>query len=312
MQLRIATCLTPPPPPPPPIHHLNFYNQNSLGKMPLRLALEECHVEHERPHLPPPDALSYPYRFGQLQKQQQAWQEDRAKAHAIVRILREAGATDDDQTPIRKRFIHGPQGADIGVFVAVSDFQQMSNGYRIPAISASGAQWLTQPALPEPLPHPDDVAALVRAFNDHETSTPSASRPPLSDSPAAFSCVSQAACITLRNIIDQAHTRTYSQQLHDHAGAQPVVAVRNKVADGVAAGSHEGDFKLLLTLHELRSIVGDDACERILSALETDTPDAIALRRTTASGRWINFHTDAAARTVQVVAHGPFFSAHDM
>ena len=295
-----------PPPPPPPSHHLNFYNQNSWGKMPLRLALEERHVElGSLRDLPPPDAPSYPYWLAQRQKQQQAWQGDRAKAHAIVRILREAGATDDDQTPIRERFMEDPSRhrMDIGVFVAVSDSQQMSNGYRIPAISASGAQWLTQPALPEPLPHPDDVAALVRAFNDHETFTPSASRPPLSDSPAAFSCVSQAACITLRNIIDQAHTRTYSQQLHDHAGAQPVVAVRNKVADGVAAGSHQGDFKLLLTLPELRSIVGDDACERILSALETNTPDAIALRRTTASGRWINFHTDAAARTVQVVAH---------
>jgi hypothetical protein len=78
------------------------------------------------------------------------------------------------------------------------------------------------------------------------------------------------------------------------------LAVHNTVADGVAVGSCEGDFRLLLTLQELRSTIGDDACERILSALETDAPDAIALRRTTASGRWINFHTDAAARTVQV------------
>jgi hypothetical protein len=41
--------------------------------------------------------------------------------------------------------------------------------------------------------------------------------------------------------------------------------------------------------------VNDDACASILRALETDEPDAI-------SGRWINFHTDAAARTVQVGA----------
>ena len=48
-------------------------------------------------------------------------------------------------------------------------------------------------------------------------------------------------------------------------------------------------------------MVGDDACARILAALETDAPDAIALRRTAASGRWINFHTDTgASRTVQV------------
>ena len=48
--------------------------------------------------------------------------------------------------------------------------------------------------------------------------------------------------------------------------------------------------------------MGDDACARILTALETDAPDAIALRRTSASGRWINFHTDKSARTVQVCA----------
>jgi hypothetical protein len=53
-------------------------------------------------------------------------------------------------------------------------------------------------------------------------------------------------------------------------------------------------------MHELQAIVGKPACARILSELESDCPDAIALRRTTASGRWINFHTDTAARTVQV------------
>ena len=50
-------------------------------------------------------------------------------------------------------------------------------------------------------------------------------------------------------------------------------------------------------------VVGNAAWVEISSALETDAPDAIALRRTTASGRWINFHTDTAARTVQVSAH---------
>ncbi len=73
-----------------------------------------------------------------------------------------------------------------------------------------------------------------------------------------------------------------------------------------------GDFRLLLTLHELRSIVGDDACERILTALETDAPDAVALRRTTASGRCINFHKDAAARTVQVSARPPGVSSRNV
>jgi hypothetical protein len=195
---------------------------------------------------------------------------------------------------------------DIGVFVAVLDSKLLPNGRHIPAISAPGAQWLMQPALPQPPPHPDDVAALVRAFSPHNTSTPSAPRPPLSDSPAEYSCVSQDACIALRKLVDQAHTRTFSQthsqQLHDQAGSCDTRPMRNSVADGVAAGSHEGDFKLLITLPELRTIVGDEACARVLSALEADAPDAIALRRTTASSRWINFHTDAAARTVQASA----------
>jgi hypothetical protein len=108
--------------------------------------------------------------------------------------------------------------------------------------------------------------------------------------------------------VDKAHIRAFHEQTPDHADAQ-ALAAHNTVAENVAAGSCEGDFRLLLTLQELRSIIGDEACERILSALETDAPDAIALRRTTASGRWINFHTDAAARTVQVSARLPGVSA---
>jgi hypothetical protein len=64
--------------------------------------------------------------------------------------------------------------------------------------------------------------------------------------------------------------------------------------------SCENDFRMLLTLQELRAIAGHETCMRILSALETETPDAIVLRRTVASGRWIDFHTDTVARTVQV------------
>jgi ubiquitin C len=198
----------------------------------------------------------------------------------------------------------------IGVFVSASDIEQQSNGIIIPASSAPGAQWLMQPALPAPLPHPDDVAALARLFPPHAFA-PTAARPPLSLSLPAFSCVAEAACTALRARVDKAHNRAFHDQTSDHADAQ-ALAAHNAVADGVAAGSCEGDFRLLLTLQELRSIVGDDACERILSALETDAPDAIALRRTTASGRWINFHTDAAARTVQVSARPPGVSSRNV
>ena len=169
----------------------------------------------------------------------------------------------------------------------------------LPASSAPGAKWLMQPALPSPLPHPDAVAALARSFPLNPTA-PTAARPPLSQSPPEFSCIKEAACIALRQRVDQAHKQAFSQQEHNHAAAQEFS--RNSVSEGVAAGSCESDFRLLLTKQELRSIVNDDACACILRALETDEPDAIALRRTTASGRWINFHTDAAARTVQVGA----------
>ncbi len=167
-----------------------------------------------------------------------------------------------------------------------------------------------QPTLPSILPLSDDVAALVRLFPIHAFA-PTAARPPLSLSLPAFSCITEAACITLRARVDKAHIRAFHEQTPDHEYAQ-ALAAHDPVADGVAAGSCEGDFKLLLTLQELRSIVGDDACERILSALETDAPDAIALRRTTASGRWINFHTDTAARTVQVSARPPGVSSRNV
>jgi hypothetical protein len=188
--------------------------------------------------------------------------------------------------------------SSIGVYVAPSDTVQLHCGTIIPAVSAPGARWLMQPSLPAPLPHPDDIAALVRSFHLHPV-FPTAARPPFSESPPKFSCVTEAVCIILRMRVDQAHTRTFVEGLYENLSLEN----RNEVTVGVAAGSCEGDFRLLLTVEELRSMVGNAAWVEILSALETDAPDAIALRRTTASGRWINFHTDTAARTVQVSAH---------
>ena len=105
----------------------------------------------------------------------------------------------------------------------------------------------------------------------------------------------------LANLLDREHDRTFAQRAEHDAEAQ-YLAQRNDVCASVAEGSSEGEFRLLITLQKLRSMVGDDSCAQIMSALEAEAPDAIALRRTTASGRWINFHTDTAARTVQVVA----------
>jgi ubiquitin len=188
----------------------------------------------------------------------------------------------------------------IGVFVSKSDVDVVSSSIALPAPSVPGAQWLMQAGLPEPLPSPDAVAALARSFPPHSNS-PTFPRLPLFQSPSAFSCVTEAACKALRNLLDREHDRIFTQRAALDAETL-CLAQRNDVCASVAEGSSEGDFKLLLTMQKLRSIVGDDSCAQIMSALETEAPDAIALRRTTASGRWINFHTDPAARTVQVVA----------
>lgn len=58
---------------------------------------------------------------------------------------------------------------------------------------------------------------------------------------------------------------------------------------------------MILSAEQLLGYVGERAMARILSALGAPVADAIALRRTTATGRWIGFHTDVhTARTVQV------------
>jgi hypothetical protein len=176
---------------------------------------------------------------------------------------------------------------------------------------------------PLPPPPPPKQSQLLPS----PSAPPPTPAPPHTHTAPAFSCVAEAACVALRTLVDQAHARAFTRQLQardDNKG----LAERNEVSDGVAAGSCEGDCKLLITLQvckcysatalqcymncysvavklfitlqELQATVGDDACARILSALETDAPDAIALRRTSASGRWINFHTDTAERTVQV------------
>jgi hypothetical protein len=68
----------------------------------------------------------------------------------------------------------------------------------------------------------------------------------------------------------------------------------------VANGSCETDFKVLVSPAQLFDIIGEASYDAILQALECSVPDAIVLRRTVATGRFIAFHTDHAARTVQV------------
>ena len=97
----------------------------------------------------------------------------------------------------------------IGIFVSKSDVDVVPSGIAIPAPSVPGAQWLMQAGLPAPLPSPDAVAALARSFPPNSYS-PTAARPPLLQSPYAFSCVTEASCITLRNLVDREHDRTFA------------------------------------------------------------------------------------------------------
>ncbi len=71
-------------------------------------------------------------------------------------------------------------------------------------------------------------------------------------------------------------------------------------------------------MQELEAVVGGSACRRVMSALEADAPkrfcsrvgDAIVVRRTVATGSWINFHTDTVARTVQVLQSVQHLASH--
>ena len=217
---------------------------------------------------------------------------------SVVRLMFMGNGIEDTVTPEELGMEDGDeidamlnQAGSIGIFVC-NESIVCNDGNALPATSAPGAQWLMQPALPHPLPTPEAVAAVAAALHGSSSARP----PLLLHSAPAFSCVSLDACAALRARVDGAH-RAFVETNTSVAAPR---AANNDVAHAVASHSCADDFRMLLSLRELLAIVGKEACACILAELETDSPDAIALRRTTASGRWINFHTDTAARTVQV------------
>ena len=157
------------------------------------------------------------------------------------------------------------------------------------------------PAIPSPLPPPAAVTALVRSLVSQPLAS-SAARIPIPDTLPPFSCISEEACAALMQRVDQAHAGAYTS-LSQNEYAPCCAAPCSGLAQALVNSSCVNDFRLLLSLRELLAVAGDVSCQRILSALESNAPDAIVLRRTVATGSWISFHTDTVARTVQVLLH---------
>ena len=184
----------------------------------------------------------------------------------------------------------------LGVWVSSHDFERHPSDVAAPSSSSSGAQWIMQPTLPYPTPSTAAVQALVRYVVSKTSSSVSAR---ISTFGLPFSCASEEACVALQQRVDHAHSRAFAPSPPTMHAPEPWAAC-SELGWNLVNSSCENDFRMLLTLQELRAIAGHETCMRILSALETETPDAIVLRRTVASGRWIDFHTDTVARTVQV------------
>ena len=205
----------------------------------------------------------------------------------------------------RESTIHmmGRLKGGLGVFVSALDVERHRCGVSLTASSSPGAQWVMRPALPSPLPPPVAVAALVRSFISQATAS-SAPRIPdadaLADALPPYSCLTQQACDTLIQRVDHAHACAYATLPQNEPGLRPSASC-GELARDLVSSNCESDFRLLLCVQELQAIVGGSACRRILSALEAHAPDAIVIRRTVATGSWINFHTDSVARTVQVL-----------
>jgi hypothetical protein len=188
------------------------------------------------------------------------------------------------------------QVGDIGVFVGASE-----------AASAIGGAWLSSPSLPHTPPHPpaiDDAARQCRATRPPRYARHTAALPPLPPPAppapqAAMAVLPPAACAALVGLVDAAWAA---------AGCGEPTAgddgVGGDVAAAVRSGSTPTDFKLLLPRRKLADVVGEHAVGALEAALGGVAADAIAVRRTAATGRWIGLHCDAAARTLQVPLSG--------
>jgi ubiquitin len=159
------------------------------------------------------------------------------------------------------------------------------------AEAAACAAWLINPVPPSPLPPSAAVAALAASISSSALDASMA----VSSDDLVLGSEMQALLISAVN----------AAQAASSADNYRALALMSLTAAGVAEGSSMSDFRFLLSAAELTAMIGESAYLALLAILDGGSgspraPDAIALRRTEATGRWIGWHTDDAERTLQV------------
>ena len=191
-----------------------------------------------------------------------------------------------------------------GSFVCEADSTRDST---LSATDAPGATWLAHDAFASSnsfnallMPSSHDVAEVVAQVAKCESGSAPSPTPTVTE--AGF-VVDRKACAALVEAVERAWSVAAESPVEDKC--------RNfgSTAAAVLSSSTREDFRHLLSPSEFVGIVGNQAFAALTALLYGESsgegpgarvPDVIALRRTTASGRWIGWHTDTASRTVQV------------
>ena len=222
----------------------------------------------------------------------------------IHALLRQAGLEDGDSI-----FVQFIQVGNIGVFARKDELAQSSPGALLRlAQDTPGAAWLMQPDFPQTLSSLE-VAYVAAQMSDSVGCQISAGAQvaPLVDV-AARVLLSRDACISLVRAVDAAYEDTRGCDSGTARRTAPGGSLRGAdmgaLAGSIAASSRADDFKLVLRdqagLEQLLGKSEGAVVYQALTALLGVRPDALAIRRTVGTGRWISWHTDFAARTVQV------------
>jgi hypothetical protein len=190
---------------------------------------------------------------------------------------------------------------DIGVFVRRGELA-VASAISAPCLAqdTAGVALLSQPEFPAQQSVDANLLATIAASVAASGGTRHmrSGRPLVEVSSAAL--LSTAACSALICAADAA-LKLSSRGSRVLGGGS--TSVSNDLAGLVAAGSRPDDFKLLLSRADLVTLLGHSAGATVYAALSEilgAAPDAVAVRRTVGTGRWIGWHTDTASRTVQV------------